>query len=290
MNLDGLTTRTTVTFDSTLEHDSTTLDGKTAEGKALDRISRHLDHVRRLAGVSHRAHVESASNFPAGAGIASSASAFAALSLAGTAALGVNLSEPALSALARLGSGSASRSIPGGFVEWHVGNSHESSYAESIAPADHWALTDLVVIVSAAHKATGSTEGHAVAATSPLQAARVASAPERLDRCRRAILERDFDSFAAVVELDSNVMHGVMMTSNPSLMYWQPATLAVMSRVRELRASGVPVCFTIDAGPNVHCICAPGALDLVRAALNDVPGILDMRASPPGGPATLVED
>jgi diphosphomevalonate decarboxylase len=173
-------------------------------------------------------------------------------------------------------------------VEWYAGETHETSYAESFAPADHWALTDLVVIVSAAHKATGSTEGHAVAATSPLQAARIASAPERLDRCRRAILERDFDSFADVVERDSNVMHGVMMTGTPSLMYWQPATLAVMARVRELRASGIPVCFTIDAGPNVHCICAPGALDAVRAAMRDVQGILDMRAAPPGGPAVLV--
>lgn len=286
MNLDGLRTRTTVDFENDLKSDAAIIDGKDVPpGPALERISKHLDYVRELANNPHRALVISETNFPTGAGIASSASAFAALSLATAAALEVKLSERELSSLARLGSGSASRSVPGGFVEWYAGDTHESSYAESIAPVDHWALTDVVAIISKAHKATGSTEGHAIAATSPLQTARIASAPARLDRCRKAILERDFEAFADVVELDSNVMHSVMMTGNPALFYWMPTTLALMEAVRELRKQGVGVCYTIDAGPNVHCICAPDAAPKVVAALQSIPGVVDIKQATAGGPA-----
>jgi diphosphomevalonate decarboxylase len=286
MNLDGLFTRTTVTFRDDLPADTAVIDGRPlTEGVALTRISRHLDHVRYMAGTAIRAEVVSASNFPAGAGIASSASAFAALSLAATSALGLKLAERELSTLARLGSGSASRSIPGGFVEWYAAPTHQASYAETFAPADHWALTDLVAIVHTGHKSTGSTEGHAIAGTSPLQAARVATAPERLARCKQAILTRDCDALADVVELDSNVMHSVMMTGTPALFYWQPATLAIMSAVRELRGQGVGVCYTIDAGPNVHCICAPGSAPRVLAALTAMPGVLEVKQAGVGGPA-----
>ncbi|MBX3080065.1 MAG: diphosphomevalonate decarboxylase [Anaerolineae bacterium] len=286
MNLDGLRTRTTVDFENDLKSDAAVIDGKELPlGPALDRISKHMDYVRKLANNPHRALVISETNFPTGAGIASSASAFAALSLATAAALEVRLTERELSALARLGSGSASRSVPGGFVEWYAGTTHEASYAESIAPVDHWALTDVVAIISKAHKATGSTEGHSIAASSPLQAARIASAPQRLETCRKAILARDFDAFAEVVELDSNVMHSVMMTGNPALFYWLPTTLTLMETVRDLRKQGVGVCYTIDAGPNVHCICAPDAAPKVIAALQNIPGVLELKQATAGGPA-----
>lgn len=287
MNLGGLYTRTIVEFRSELAQDSVAVDGELLRGAALERVSRQLDQVRRLAGVSLRAEVTSANNFPKGAGIASSASAFAALSLAATAALGIRLSERELSVLARLGSGSASRSIPAGFVEWHPGDNHATSYAETIAPPDHWALTDVIAIVSETHKATGSTEGHALADTSPLQAARIRSAPERLNACRNAILARDFAALADVIELDSNMMHAVMITSRPPLIYWTPATLAVMHLVRTLRGRGIGVCFTIDAGPNVHCICAPGDASAMKEALATLPGVLEVREAPPGGAATI---
>jgi diphosphomevalonate decarboxylase len=287
MNLDGLITRTTVEFRDGQTSDAATVDGRTMAGTGLERISRHLDHLRKLAEASTHAVVTSANNFPSGAGIASSASAFAALTLAASSALGLKLTERELSALARLGSGSASRSIPGGFVEWHAAPSHEASYAESIATADHWPLVDLVAIVSQAHKSTGSTEGHRLAGTSPLQAARVQSARERLDRCRRAILQRDFETFAQVVELDSNAMHAVMMTSQPPLLYWAAETLTIMHLVRQLRASGLGVCYTIDAGPNVHCICLPEHAEQVQGHLSALTGVIEIRKATPGGPAYL---
>ena len=208
------------------------VDGLPVQGPALDRIRQHLDFIREAAGVPHHAAIMSANNFPSSAGIASSASAFAALTLASSTALGLDLSQRELSCFARLGSGSASRSIPGGFVEWHKGTSHETSFAETFAPADHWPLTDLVAVVDRGAKVVGSTEGHAMAGSSVLQKPRVDSALDRLARCRHAILRRDFQSLAEVVELDSNLMHAVMMTSSPPLLYWRPETLAIMELVR----------------------------------------------------------
>jgi diphosphomevalonate decarboxylase len=229
-------------------------------------------------------------NFPSGAGIASSASAFAALALAGSKAAGLNLSEPELSRLARRGSGSASRSIPSGFVEWQVGTTDDDSFAFSIAEPDHWKLVDCVAIVSASHKKTGSTEGHSIAPTSPLQTARVADAPRRLEICRNAILNRDFDSFASIVELDSDIMHSVMMTSTPALHYWKPASLSVMNAVRQWRWEGLAVCYTVDAGPNVHVICPEAEVNTVDKRLSEIEGVANVLVARAGGAAKILEN
>lgn len=288
MNLDGLFTRTTVTFSASLQADSLLINDRDVHGSGLDRVTRMLDLIRTLAKVDQYAEVSSENNFPSGAGIASSASAFAALALAGSQAAGLTLTERELSRLARRGSGSACRSIPGGFVEWVSGELEGDSYAQSIAGPDHWDLADCVAIVSAGHKLTGSTKGHALAPTSPLQAARVADAARRLDICRRAILERDFASFAAIVELDSDMMHAVMMTSEPALFYWQPSTLAVMAAVREWRRDGLEVCYTIDAGPNVHLICKREQVEIVEGRARKIEGVKDVLVAMVGGPARLV--
>ncbi len=289
MNLDGLKTVTSVAFDPALTTDDITLNGGPAVGAAAARVSRQLDLVRAMAGLTAGARVVSHNTFPSGAGIASSASGFAALTVAATAAAGLTLSEAELSALARRGSGSASRSIPPGFVEWRVGAraNGEDSYAVSIAPADYWDLTDVIGVLSAAHKATGSTEGHGLADTSPFQAARVAGAANRLAVCRAALLARDFGAFAEVVEEDAIAMHAVMMTSHPPLLYWQPLTVAIVQAVPAWRSGGLPVCFTIDAGPNVHCLTPTGYAAEVERRLRDL-GVPDVLAARPGGAARLV--
>lgn len=288
MNLDGLFTRTTVIFQPSLPLDELVINGREVTGKGLERVSGILDIVRLAAGMSLRAEVVSENNFPTGAGIASSASAFAALALAATKAAGLDWSEAQISRLARLGSGSASRSIPSGFVEWKMGTGDEDSFAVSIAPPEHWDLADCVAIISAGHKATGSTEGHALAPTSPLQSTRVADAPRRLEICRRAILERDFAAFANIIELDSDMMHAVMMTSQPALFYWKPATLAVMEAVRTWRQDGLQVAYTIDAGPNVHVICPQSEMAQVAALLREIPGVSNVLNATVGGPASLL--
>jgi len=288
MNLAGLETRTSVIFSADLPADTLLINGLPVRGGGLQRVSEFLDRVRLLAGRSWHARVESESNFPTGAGIASSAAAFAALSLAASRAIGLELDQPALSRLARTGSGSACRSIPGGFSEWHPGDGDADSFAVSIAPLEHWALVDHVAVVRAVHKPVGSTEGHGLAHTSPLQAARVVDTPRRLEICRQAILERDFTALAEIIELDSNLMHAVMMTSHPALFYWEPASIALMKTIPVWRQEGLKVAYTLDAGPNVHIITPVSDSAAVQDRLRAFPGVKSLLVAPVGGPARWV--
>ena len=288
INLDGLFTRTTVSFQPSLPFDELIINGHAVMGKGLERISYILDLVRVMAGIEIKAEVMSENNFPAGAGIASSAAAFAALALASSHAAGLTLSEAQLSRLARRGSGSASRSIPSGFVEWKMGTGDDDSVAISIAPPEHWNLVDCIAIVNASHKKTGSTEGHAIAGTSPLQNARVTDTPRRLELCRNAILKKDFDAFANIIEHDSDIMHAVMMTSNPPLMYWQAGTVGIFHAVREWRASGSPVAYTVDAGANVHVICLGEHAKETEKRLRELPGVSDVLVAGVGRAARII--
>ena len=290
INLDRLFTRTTVSFQPSLPFDELIINGHEATGPALERVSLMLDLVRQTAGIKERAEIVSESNFPSGAGIASSASAFAALALASSKAAGLDLSERELSRLARRGSGSAARSVPDGFVEWQMGISDEDSFAYSIAPHEHWGLTDCIAIISSSHKKTGSTEGHALAGTSPLQSARVEDASRRIEICRSAILRRDFEAFASIVELDSDMMHAVMMTSKPALHYWLAASLAVMQAVREWREGGISACYTVDAGANVHVLCPEKEAGEITMRLRKISGVKDVLTANAGGPTRIVEE
>ena len=292
MNLADLHTTTTVEWDGDLKADTLAINGAIAADTALKRVADHLDVLRARFKIRRFARVSSINNFPMGTGIASSASAFAALTVAASAALGISVSERELSLLARMGSGSAARSIPAGFVEWQAGDSHQSSFAQSIAPPQHWNLVDLIAIVSREHKRTGSSAGHETADSSLFQPARVRSADERLRSVKSAIMRRDFEQFADLVEEDSNLMHAVMMTSKPPLFYWEPLSLAIMAAVRSWRRTdNLQVCYTLDAGPNVHCICAASDADAVAKRLRTLAGELDiMRSSAGGGACVLPTD
>ena len=287
MNLDGLETRTSVTFTDPQPEDNLSLNGQPVSGAGLQRVSAFLDIVREMAGIQMGAQVISENNFPLGAGIASSAAAFAALALAATRAAGLDLGEIDLSRLARRGSGSACRSIPAGFVEWQMGTGDADSYAFSIAPPGHWELVDCIAVLSSEQKATGSTEGHALAGSSPLQASRVKDAPRRLEICRNAIHQKDFGALADIVELDSDMMHAVMMTSRPPLFYWRATTLTVMQTVREARGKGLPACYTVDAGPNVHVITEAAKAEQVSSLLRSIPGVREVRVAGAGGPTRV---
>ncbi|MBN2548870.1 MAG: diphosphomevalonate decarboxylase [Anaerolineales bacterium] len=288
MNLEGLFTRTQVAFTPALQSDQLTLNQQNIHGSPLERVSAILELVREMAAIKLFASVKSHNNFPTGAGIASSAAAFAALALAASRAAGLELDEQGLSRLARLGSGSACRSVPGGFVEWQAGDDNLSSFAQSIAPAGYWDLVDCVAVISQAHKPTSSLEGHALAGTSPLQAARLADTSRRLEICRQAILERDFAALAEIIELDSNLMHSVMMTSQPALFYWQPVTLEIMAQVAAWRRNGLPACYTVDAGPNVHVLCLGDHASQVKNRLLQIPGVKSVLTARTGGPARLI--
>ena len=285
MNLGDLQTRTKVAIS---DRDSFKLNDEEQSGSSVERTFQFLRLFRQFTGSTEHIAIESWNDFPTGAGIASSASAFAALASALVALLKLNVDEAEISRLARLGSGSACRSIPDGYVEWHPGQDHSSSYASSIVPADHWDLVDCIAVVESGHKKIGSSEGHALADTSPLQSCRITDTPRRLELCRTAILHQDFSSLAAIAELDSDLMHSVMMTSTPALHYWLPSTLAVMQRVRDLRTNGLPCFYTIDAGPNVHVITHDLNKTQLAEQLRLIPGVTQLISSRVGNGARII--
>lgn len=288
MNLAELTTRTMVTFDPSLPRDIFDLNGIRQSGESLRRVTNHLNIIRGLRGVSLQAHIMSENNFPSDAGIASSASAFAALTCAAISAFGIEMSEKDLSRLARRGSGSACRSIPSGFVEWYRGNTDMDSFAISFADPGYWNLADCIAIVETGHKKIGSSQGHTLAKSSPLQEARVLDTDRRIDICKQAIHNRDFVALAEIIELDSNLLHAITMTSRPPLYYWLPPTLEIMRAVQNWRKTGTPVAFTIDAGPNVHVICESNSSDHVQHQLSKIPGVIEIIVAHPGGKTQLV--
>jgi diphosphomevalonate decarboxylase len=287
MNLGDLETRISVTINSRLKSDELEINHQSIQGEKFARIVEFMDFLRTLARKKLFARIVSENHFPMSAGLASSASAFAALALAGSTALGLKLSEAELSRLARRGSGSACRSIPAGFVEWKAGSTDRSSFAQSFAPPDYWDLVDCVALVKTGEKMLSSKQGHSLAISSPLQLSRVADAPRRLDFCRKAILDRDFPALAAIAEEDSNWMHAVMMTSDPPLYYWEPATLGIMEAVAIARAEGLPAFYTIDAGPNVHVITLQSEMADVVQFLQSLPEVISILTSKAGGGAHL---
>jgi diphosphomevalonate decarboxylase len=290
MNLDHATTTTTVEFDPALDDDHIVIGGAEAQGAARARVIAHLDRVRSLAKIEMRARVESRNSFPMGTGIASSASAFAALSLAATRAAGLELSERELSILARHGSGSACRSIPSGFVEWHAGADSASSFSESIAPPEHWDLCDVIAIVSTTEKKVGSTDGHAAAATSHFLAERLRTLPARLERVRSAILTRDLSLLGPAIEEDAIELHLIAMTSTPPIFYWSPAMVRVIQAVQQWKSAGLAVYFTLDAGPNVHLVCEGKDAERVAVLACGVAEVQQVIVNAPGDGARLVEE
>ena len=301
LNLDTCLTTTSVTFDPDLPDDEVTITlyGQApapATGRPRERVVAQLDRLRALAGVAACARVESANTFPSDAGIASSAAAFAALTVAGAAALRLDLDERQLTILTRHGgSGSACRSIPTGYVEWLIPEGpfdatrwDTDSYAVSLAPPEHWALADVVAVVDAGAKKIGSAENHQLAVTSAYFPTRLAEIPARLAATRTAIATRDFELLGITMEADAVSMHVVCMTSTPPSFYWNSGTLAVIHAVRAWRAEGLQSYFTIDAGPNVHVICAVADRDEVERRLRDLPGVQFTIANNGGAGARVV--
>lgn len=254
VNLSGLKTITTVEFSDKYKIDDILINGE-KRGKEVGRVMKQLDRIKKIAKIHFKTKVISQNNFPMASGLASSASGFAALTVAATKAVGLNLSEKELTILARLGSGSACRSIPDGFVEWEEGKSHESSYARSIFPSNYWDLSIIVALVESRDKKTSSTDGHKLAETSLFFKTRLKNIDNKITTIKRLIGEKKFKEFGQLVEGEALEMHSVMLTCSPSLIYWQPTTIELMKLTQQLRKEGFPVYFTIDAGPHLFLIC-----------------------------------
>ncbi|PJC28467.1 diphosphomevalonate decarboxylase [Candidatus Shapirobacteria bacterium CG_4_9_14_0_2_um_filter_40_11] len=273
MNLSEVFTITTVEFSESYKKDEVKLVGKKLDRKEEKRIIDHLDRVRNLAKIKTFAKVVTKNNFPTGTGIASSASGFAALTVAAVKASGLEFSERQLSILARQGSGSACRSIPDGFVEWKSGSSSDSSYAHTLFPPDWLNIVDILAVVEKKTKKISSSEGHALTESSPFYGVRISGMKDKLKKIKQALANKDFKTFGEISEAEAVNMHAVMMTSCPPLYYWTPETLKIILSVIEWREEGLPVYFTIDAGPNVHLLALPEEIDKIVQRLKRIEGI-----------------
>ncbi|MBC8131919.1 MAG: diphosphomevalonate decarboxylase, partial [Deltaproteobacteria bacterium] len=248
---------------------------------------------RERAGISARAEVVTENSVPTAAGLASSASGFAALALAASRAAGLTLVPPQLSALARRGSGSAARSIFGGFVEMRPGAFADGSdaVAAPIPEGDGWAVRLVVAITAEGEKAIGSTAAmDRTARTSPFYESWLRSVPRDLQDARAAIAERDLTRLGMVAERSAINMHATAMSADPAIFYWTPTTLAAMQTVRSLRDRGVSAYFTIDAGPHVKVLCDQADAVAVEAALAATPGVLRTVAASPGRGARILSE
>jgi diphosphomevalonate decarboxylase len=280
VTLDRLRSRTTVQFDPSLADDRVTLNGRRATGGPRDGVVRFLDRVRGLAGIPTRARVTSANNFPTASGLASSASGFAALAGAASRAARLALSDRALSQLARFGSGSASRSVFGGFVEWRAGTRPDGRdcYARPLHGPRYWpALVDLVLLVRGAPvkevRSADAMQGSV--RTSPYFAARQREIPGRLRRMRAAISARDPDRLFPLVMEECDSFRRACETTDPPLDYLTSTSRAILEEVRALnRNAGRPLAaYTHDAGAHVHVFTLDRSLPRVRSALAGIDGV-----------------
>lgn len=272
MNLSNLYTTTTIEFDSSLTEDIVVIDGSGVKGEK-ERVSRHLDRIRSITQTKTHARIETTNSFPAGTGLSSSASGFAALTVAGLKALNISLSEKETTILARQGSGSACRSIPDGFVEWMDGNTSDSSFAHSLYAPSHWNLIDIVAVVSSVKKDIPTSVGQTFAQSSPFYEERNRHMADKIKECKALLAERDFNKLGIFSEREALEMHAVMITSWPSLIYWLPNTIVVMKHIQKWRSEGLPVYFTINTGQDIHVLCEESTADKVESMLKQIGGV-----------------
>ncbi len=290
MTLDGLRTVTTVTPASV---DRFALDGATVSGSAEQKVYAHLDRLWASAHATPRpaCAVTSTNHLPTAAGLASSASGFAALTMAASAAFELDLTTARLSEFSRMGSGSAARSIFGGFVRLDAGTAADGSdcVARPLSGADGWPLRLVVVQTTRGAKPVGSTEGmQASRDTSPYYQPWVDTSVSDLDAAQSAIEARDLRRLGAIVEHSCFKMHACMMATVPPIVYWKPASLGVIHAVWAAREDGLQGYVTMDAGPHVKVLCMSQDAEAIATRCRAVPGAQDVTICSPG-PAASVE-
>ena len=289
VTLDRLRSRTTVDFDPDRTTDRVVLNGEVADGGPRAGVVHFLDRVRALAGCTEYADVTSDNNFPTASGMASSASGFAALAAASSRAAGLHLSPRGLSQLARFGSGSASRSIFGGFVEWRAGVRPDGRdcYARPLFGPDHWPeLVDVVALVRDARtKEVRSQDAmQLTVATSPEYRRRLREVPRRLDGIRRALGRRDPDRLFPLIMEECDSFRAVCETTRPSLDYLTTTSRAVLGEVRAFNEGRAAprAGYTHDAGAHVHVFTLRRHARALRARLDRIPGVRSTTVLRPG--------
>ena len=280
LTLDRYHTTTTVRWG--VNQDRVRLNHEPVSGRPLERVLAFMD----LVWGPDRPHVdvESENNFPTAAGLASSSSGFAALALAGSQAARQDLSKTELSLLARRGSGSACRSLWGGWVCWDRGEEPDGSdsHGTPLAPPEHWDLRMLVARIATGPKGIGSTEAMIrTEQSSPLYSDWVASSDQDFRRAIQAVHDRDLPTLGTVMEASTLRMHATMQSAVPPIQYWTSTTREAMKIVEQLRSEGLCCWFTMDAGPNVKVLCTADEAERLAAALQDCCAGVDILGAGP---------
>ena len=297
MTVSDLQTHTTVEFDPKHKQDVLIVNGKElkpGEGDYDEYMGAFMKVVRHMTGNQTKVKIVSNNNYPTAAGLASSASGFAAVALAVSKALGMPMDPKNLSILARRGSGSASRSVSGGFVEWKRGERKDGtdSYGEQIASPEHWPEFRMIaVITSKKEKKIKSRAGMAqTVATCPYYPKWVETAQADLDALRKGIKEKNFTLVGSTAEHNCLKMHATMISTKPPIIYWNPATMEVIHSVMEWRDEGLESYFTIDGGPQVKVICLEKDSKELASRLKGLKGVEDVIISKPGPGARLTNE
>lgn len=291
MCLDGLWSETTVEFGD-FEKDSFVLDG-TSEEKEAARAFALIDHVRRAAKLAKKVRIESKNNFGKSRGLSSSASGFAALAMAGAAAAGLKLTTEELSSLARKGAGSASRSIPDGFVEWSPptfaadGTLLKDSFATSLYPPEYWDLADVIVVTTTPAKTTSSLQAHGKVSESPYHKTRLQRMPKKIETCRNSLASKDFSGLGALIEEETWDLH--MLFISAGMRYLKPATLQILDAVEEGRRE-IEAYYTLNTGQDIHLICRQKDAEALKKKMEQFDCVERVIINRPGRGARLTQE
>ncbi len=279
----------TVEFSEEYDEDIAIVNGEPTIEKVKERTEKHIDLIRKIAGITLKAKGEAKTDLPIGIGLASSASGFASLTVAACAAAGLKLDPKQLSIISRQGSGSSCRSIYGGFVEWLSGNKSEDSYAIQLADQHWWDVRDVIAMVSTKQRKVDTRNGMRIAKdTSPYYPAWLKEVEKDLANVRKAIKDRDFTLLGRTAERNSLMMHATAITATPELIYWVPETLRVMHEVMLMREEGIKCYFSCDTGANVHIFCLPEEEKNIMKRIGKLEGVQKTIVGKPGEGTKLI--
>ncbi|GAB3671857.1 phosphomevalonate decarboxylase MvaD [Halopiger thermotolerans] len=282
-------TRTTVEFSMDYDEDTFVVDGEELEGRAYERVEAVVEKARSRSDAAHTVYpvrLESENSFPTNVGLGSSSSGFAAAAMALAEAAELDASREEISTIARVGSASAARAVTGAFSQLHTGMNDEDCRSRRL-PSDLHEDLKIIVGLVPYHKET--EDAHDEAADSHMFQARNAHIHEQIAKMRDALRNGDFDAAFELAEHDSLSLAATTMTGPKGWVYWQPATIAIFNRVRELREEeDIPVYFSTDTGASVYVNTTEEHAEYVEEEISDCgvsTTIWDV-----GGPARLLDE
>jgi diphosphomevalonate decarboxylase len=275
------------------ERDKVIIDGIEDKGEIHSHFVHHLDAMRRYTGFKEKVQVATTKSFPVGSGLAGSAASASALAEAFAGLIGKTGDTRLKSIMARRGSGSASRSVYGGFVMWQKGNSDESSYSKQLFNEHHWDLRNIIAIVSYNPKKVKSIEGMKLSKeTCPerLYSDFVSAANQHIEQISTALSARDIAKLGELYEKENYLFRQVCIKTIPPLDYWNKATHNILDEVANLRYDSIPAYAGTDAGPNVHIFTVPKHVERVIRTIQEVQGVQNIIHCRVGEGSHMIEE